>query len=960
MANVGCDPPAAVVNTAPSQPAAQRFRALARKRISPPSATRADSSSQPHARMSLSIHQYTARVLLLPACLILATAPAALSQQQDGGKPDRSPREVLAKESYVRPPAEIERLVTAPRQNNVSLSNQSPDRKNFLKLQSEGLPSVQTFGKPHYYLGGLQVDFKANRARALTTRGSTGLEVIDATTGKSRVIDAPKGATVSSPQWSPDGSKLAFIANFDDASRLYVADLAGGKGRQVLATPLLATLVTTVDWTTDGTHLVAVLVPDGRKAEPKQPAIETGPLVRITDGHKDKTRIYASLLRDPYEKDLLEYYTTGQLALIDVRSGAVRKIGAPAMIFAFDASPDAQYYRVTLMEKPFSYIVQYTAFGQSEQLWDANGKMITELAKRPLRESDAPADDQPAGAAPGGRAGADTARRNFGWMPTGPGMYFLKQDPAPARAPATPGVTGAGSGAIADTGSNAPRGAGGPAAARRTDRLYQWLPPFDAGSQKVLLESDNRMSGVLFSDDGKVAFVAENATGLGTVYAAFTDEPGKRYTIWRMRGLTATVGATGRGFGGGGGRGGTGDDSVSFYQNPGNLMSKRGHAGMPVALLSSDGRYAYLEGTHYSKDWQQEAPRSFVDKVEIKTGQKTSVFQSAADPFETVNAPLDDDFTRAVVTRESPKTVPDAYLRDMKSGQVTKLTNNKDYTPEFTNAIRKRIPVTRADGYRFIVNLTLPQDYKEGTRLPGMFWFYPYEYTDQASYDRTLRATNINAFPTAGPRTIEYLVTQGYAVANFDPPIVGTQGRMNDNYVSDLQNNLIAVIDELDRLGYIDRQRLGIGGHSYGAFSTVNAMVHTPYFKAGIAGDGMYNRSLTPTGFQSERRDFWEGQKTYLEMSPFLYADKLTGALLMYHSLEDQNVGTAPISSIRMMHALEALGKTASLYMYPYEDHGPATKETVLDQWARWTAWLDLYVKNPAKQPAKDVKPVVP
>ena len=316
--------------------------------------------------------------------------------------------------------------------------------------------------------------------------------------------------------------------------------------------------------------------------------------------------------------------------------------------------------------------------------------------------------------------------------------------------------------------------------------------------------------------------------------------------------------------------------------------------------------------------------------------------------YETVTASLDDDFTKFIVARESPTQVSDAYLRDA-NGQYTKLTSNKDYTPEFTAAIRKRIPVTRADGYKFIVNLTLPSDYKAGTRLPGMFWFYPYEFTDQAGYDRTLRTNNVNQFPQAGPRTIEYLALQGYAVANFDPPIFGSNGRMNDNYVSDLVGNLTAVIDELDKQGFIDRSRLGIGGHSYGAFSTVNAMVNTPFFKAGIAGDGMYNRTLTPNGFQSERRDFWEGQKTYLEMSPFLKADKLSGALLMYHSLEDQNVGTDPISSIRMMHALQGLGKTASLYMYPYEDHGPATKETILDQWARWTAWLDIYVKNANK-----------
>jgi dipeptidyl aminopeptidase/acylaminoacyl peptidase len=266
--------------------------------------------------------------------------------------------------------------------------------------------------------------------------------------------------------------------------------------------------------------------------------------------------------------------------------------------------------------------------------------------------------------------------------------------------------------------------------------------------------------------------------------------------------------------------------------------------------------------------------------------------------------------------------------------------------------------VTRVDGIKFVVRLTLPADYQAGTRLPGMFWLYPYEYTDQAGYDRTLRTENVAQHPTAGPRTIEMLATQGYAVANFNPPIIGETGRMNDNYVSDLRMNLLAVIDELDRQGFIDRTRLGIGGHSYGAFSTANALVHTPFFKAGIAGDGMYNRTLTPTGFQSERRDLWSGQKTYLDMSPMLYADKMQGALLMYHGLEDQNVGTNPISSIRMMQALRSEGKVAALYLYPYEDHGPATKETLLDLWGRWTAWLDIYVKGaPPKRDVTSMKP---
>jgi dipeptidyl aminopeptidase/acylaminoacyl peptidase len=256
--------------------------------------------------------------------------------------------------------------------------------------------------------------------------------------------------------------------------------------------------------------------------------------------------------------------------------------------------------------------------------------------------------------------------------------------------------------------------------------------------------------------------------------------------------------------------------------------------------------------------------------------------------------------------------------------------------------------VTRADGVKFKVDVTLPADYRPGTRLPAMFWFYPREYAEQEAYERTLRTYNRNRYPTQGTRSMELLTLVGYAVVQPDAPIMGETGRMNDNYVHDLRNNLAAVIDHLDREGIIDRHRLGVGGHSYGAFSTVNAMVHTPFFKAGIAGDGAYNRTLTPLGFQSERRDFWQAREVYLGMSPFLYANNLTGALLMYHGMDDQNVGTHPINSTRLFHALNGLGKTAALYMYPYEDHGPATQETLLDLWARWVAWLDKYVKGEA------------
>jgi dipeptidyl aminopeptidase/acylaminoacyl peptidase len=871
------------------------------------------------------------RNLSRPFLLVAALLPSAVVAQN--AAPGNGPDQLLAQEQYLRPPAEVERLVAAPRHLNVSLANQSPTRRHFLKTESEGMPSVKQFGKAWYNLAGLQVDPRANRARTMTSRGGSGLEIIDALTGRTTSVEIPANATVSGARWSPDGSQISFVANFDDASHIYVADVATGKSRRVTTTPLLATLVTEPQWTAQGQQLVAVLLPDNRGLEPKAPAIATGPKVRLTTaGARNRTRTYADLLEWPHEKAQVEFFTTGQLAAIDVRTRAVRRIGTPAMIQSVDPSPSGNWLRVSVMQKPFSYVVPVSQFGSVTQIWDNSGKPVLELAKRTLREGDGGGDDDGAAA----RAAADTAKRNVEWMATGDALYFLQMDPAPAAGNQPPAEDAAQPGQRS----------------RARDRLFVWSAPFDAASRKQILDNSNRISQVAFSADAKAVFVAENASGTAHVFAVDVADPSRRHTLTRVRGLNAALGVPGAGGGGGGGgRGGTGADSVTFYQNPGTLMGERTAMGTPIILTSSDGKYAFLNGVQHYRAFGDSAPQPFLDRIEIRTGQKTRLFTSARDQFEQVVAALDPDFATAVITRESPTTVPDSYRRDMQSGALTKLTSNQDYTPEITNAQRQMIPVTRADGYKFWVNVTLPADWKPGTRLPGFLWFYPYEYTDQAGYDRTKRTYNKNRFPNLGPRSMVYLITQGYAVIEPDAPIFGEAGRMNDNYVPDLRNNLAAVIDELDRRAIIDRQRLGLGGHSYGAFSTVNAMVHTPFFKAGIAGDGNYNRTLTPNTFQSERRDLWEARETYLSMSPLLYADRLNGALLMYHNIEDQNVGTDPINSIRLFHALQGMGKPAALFMHPYEDHGQVTRETNLDLWARWVAWLDKYLK-----PAKDGK----
>ena len=861
--------------------------------------------------------------------------------------------DIIKQESYATPPPELADAVLAPRYLNLTLSGISPDKKWFIEEIGDGPVPMKTFSKPFHELGGVFIDYKANRARALTIRNNAGVHLISAADGTRRPIQIPAGLRVSNATWSPDSALVAFFGHGEDATHIYVTDVATGKTRQLTRTPVLATLVSSFEFVDGGKQIAAVLVPEGRAAMPPAPQAPTGPTVKLADSAKNRLRTFASLMSTPHEKELLKWHAAGQLALIDVQKGAVRKIGKPDMIRSIDVAPDGKHARVTRMVEPFSYDVPVSNFGSIEEIWDASGKMLAKLSERPLNlgvQDDTQPQTPPDPAAGGGRGGQQnqTGKRELAWRADGQGLTYLEQEPAPE--PPARGNRDDQAAAVDDPPAQSARGGrGARQQPERKDRLYQWVAPFDDASKKVIYENTTRMNGHRFSPDMKLLFFNERV-GQNTVdTAVYLADTTKKYTLARYRAddIYANPGSIValRGGGGGGGRGGGGGGG-------------RGGGGTPgggLVLLSADSEHVFYQGTAYAKNPNEVGPKTFIDKVAIKTGTKTRIYESEnTNVFERVSTIVDADAAKLIVTREGPTEVPQQFL--VQNGQRVQLTQNKDVMPDLTRMKVERFTVERPDGFKFRVTVNLPQHFTPGSKPPAIFWFYPREFSDQESYDRPDRTFNKNSFPNFGTRSMEFFTRLGYTVVEPDSPIVGAAGAMNDNYVHDLRTNLAVVIDELDKRGFADRHRLGIGGHSYGAFSTVNAMVHTPFFKAGIAGDGAYNRTLTPLGFQSERRDLWQAPHVYLSMSPFLYAQNMTGALLMYHGYADQNVGTDPDNSIRLYHALNGLGKTAALYMYPLEDHGPAARETLLDLWARWAAWLDKYVKNPQKaEPAKKI-----
>ena len=888
-------------------------------------------------------------LLLFIPLRIAGQAPARQAPAQSSVEGSNWADDIIKQDSYATPPRELAEAVLAPRHLNITLANASRDKKWFLDEIGDGPVVMKTFSKPFHELGGVFVDFKANRARALTTRNNVGIQIINAADGTRKQVQIPAGARVSNATWSPDGSSIGFFVHTDDATHIYVADVATLKSRQLTKTPVLATLVTSFEFSADGKNIAAVLVPDGRAPMPPAPTAPPGPTVKIADSEKNRLRTFPSLMSTPYEKELLEWHATGQVALIDVQKGVVKKVGQPTMVRAIDASPDGKYIRVTRMVKPFSYDVPASSFGSVEEIWDVDGKMLAKVVDRPINlgvQDDTPPQDPPAQGG-GGRGGQNQqGKRELAWRPDGQGITYLEQEPPPPGENNAGGRAGRGGRGAAASDDQQEEGQRGGRAPQRKDRLYQWTAPFDDASKKVLYESNTRMTGHRFSPDMKVLFASERVGQNQVDFAVYLDDTAQKYTLARYRAedVYANPGSimSARGGGGGGGRGGGGG---------GGRGGGGGGGGGPV-LMSPDGISVYFQGATYDRNPNQVGPKTFIDRVAIKTGEKKRVYESDNNGvFERVTMPLDLEAGRYIIARESPTEVAQNYL--VENGQRKQLTQNQDYTSDITKARTERFVVERADGFKFRVSVLLPANYNPSSPPPGLFWFYPREFTDQETYDRPDRTFNKNSFPNFGLRSMEFFVRLGYAVIEPDSPIVGPQGQMNNNYVHDLRNNLAAVIDELDRRHLADRTRLAIGGHSYGAFSTVNAMVHTPFFKAGIAGDGAYNRTLTPIGFQSERRDLWEAPNVYLNMSPFLYANNLTGALLMYHGLADQNVGTDPINSIRLYHALNGLGKTTALYLYPLEDHGPASKETLLDLWARWAAWLDKHVKNGNKTDKK-------
>lgn len=377
------------------------------------------------------------------------------------------------------------------------------------------------------------------------------------------------------------------------------------------------------------------------------------------------------------------------------------------------------------------------------------------------------------------------------------------------------------------------------------------------------------------------------------------------------------------------------------YSDPGDFVSSKNKYGSYTLTINGDN--LYLMGDGYSKEGQF----PFIDEYNIKTGKTKRLYKSKyTDKLESLNFAIDMKKGDILVRIESKTDYPNYYIRNIKKNKLTAITDFDNPFKSLENVDKRVINYKRNDGLDLEGTLYLPLDYKEGEKYPMILWAYPREYKDKASASQSTANPNEFVYPYWGSPI--YWVTKGYVVLDDAAfPIVGEGNQEpNDTFITQLVANAKAAIDAVDNLGYIDPNKVAVGGHSYGAFMTANLLSHSNLFAAGIARSGAYNRTLTPFGFQSEERSYWEAPEIYNTMSPFMNADKMKTPLLLIHGVADNNSGTYPLQSERYFNALKGLGAPVRLVMLPKESHGYRAKESIMHMLWEQDQWLEKHVKN--------------
>ncbi len=697
-----------------------------------------------------------------------------------------------------------------------------------------------------------------------------------------QVVGLPKNARLSNFNVSPDEKLMALLHTSENAVELWLIDLEKATAKKLVSDKINANMGNPINWFKNGKSLLVKTIPADRKE-----LINTAEAVpagpTITVSDGEKAQ-------NRTYQDLLsnpnDEFNFEQLALSDIRKvnldGGVSAFLPAAMYDNLSFSPDGNYVMVNIIKKPFSYIVPYSRFPFYTEIYSQDGKLVKNVNEVPLIEVQ-----------PKGFMATRTGKRNMNWRSDKAATLYW----AEALDKGDPEME-----------------------VEFRDAVYEMQAPFNT-LKTLLIKTENRFSGIEWGTDN-IAIASDYW---------WNNRNTKSYVFDPSNAAKAPKKIFDRSY-------------QDKYSDPGNFVTVKNKYNENILELNNET--AYLMGEGFSEKGQF----PFIDAYNLRTNSKKRIYQSTyTDKKETLTSAIDLKKGKVLVRIESQQEYPNYYFRNIKKkNSLTPVTSFENPFKSLQNVQKEVISYQREDGLDLEGTLYLPSEYKKDSKekFPMILWAYPREFKDKSNAAQNTTNPNSFIYPYYGSPI--YWATRGYVVLDDAAfPIIGEgENQPNDSFRTQLVNNAKAAIDAVDKLGYIDRSRVGVGGHSYGAFMVANLLSHSNLFAAGIARSGAYNRTLTPFGFQSEERSYWDTPETYNDMSPFMHAEKMKTPMLLIHGEEDNNSGTYPLQSERYFNALKGLGATARLVMLPKESHGYVAKESILHMLWEQDQWLEKYVKN--------------
>ncbi|KAB2052602.1 hypothetical protein ES319_A12G133100v1 [Gossypium barbadense] len=730
---------------------------------------------------------------------------------------------------------------------------------------------------------------------------------------ETEVSGLPDGVKINFVTWSNDGKHLTFSVRFEEEEssssklRVWVADVETGMARPLFQSPdiYLNAVFDNYVWVDNSTLLVCT-IPLSRGDPPKKPLVPSGPKIQ---SNEQKTivqvRTFQDLLKD---EDLFDYYATSQLVLASL-DGTVKEVGSPAVYTSLDPSPDEKYILISSIHRPYSFIVPCGRFPKKVDLWTADGNFVRELCDLPLAED-----------IPIASNSVRSGMRSLNWRADKPStLYWAEtQDGGDAKVEVSP-----------------------------RDIVYtQPAEPQEGEEPEILHKLDLRYGGISWCDDS-----------LALVYESWYKT--RRTRTWVISPGSKDVSP----------RILFDRSSEDVYSDPGSPMLRRTSTGSYVIAKlrkeNDNATYLLLNGNGATP----EGDIPFLDLLDINTSSKERIWESDKEKYyESVVALLSDqkegdihiNDLKILTSKESKTENTQYYIQSWPDKKLCQITNFRHPYPQLASLQKEMIRYERKDGVRLTATLYLPPGYdplKDGP-LPCLVWSYPGEFKSKDAAGQVRGSPN--EFAGIGPTSALLWLARRFAILSGpSSPIIGEgDEEANDRYVEQLVASAEAAVEEVIRRGVAHPNKIAVGGHSYGAFMIANLLAHAPHlFCCGIARSGAYNRTLTPFGFQAQNEDrtLWEATNTYVEMSPFMSANRIKKPILLIHGEEDNNPGTLTMQSDRFFNALKGHGALCRLVILPFESHGYSARESIMHVLWETDRWLQKHCVSNTSEVSADI-----